>query len=846
MNSTKFVYSVIAVLVAVIFIGSCLAPTVENAINGTKEVIVEETLTNVGTPLIQGDVSSEYDVKWDSNLPAVIKVNGDVTTVYFNKIYESATVSPSSKEVTVDLTYGELPTPTCDGYTFDGWFTSNEYTTEVTETTIVVGTEDKILYAKWTANTYTVTFEVDGGTVSPASKTVTFGQEYGELPTPTYTGHIFGGWFDSSDNPITSDVIVRTAQDHTLTAVWTLENYLISFTVNDATMGTVSPTEIHANYGDYYTVTNNEIIFGSTTVTASAISPNVFDEWTVSGTTAVSGTVTGAMTFVATFYNPSVTLTFTTDGTTGATVSTASYSDVPIGTEYIVADNTVAVTGFGTVTASLVNGYYFTGWSVAQGIGTVSDAMTFQANYEQIEIADVQCSNNTTWILTQDGKVYGCGYNQYGQQGSGTSGSTTNVTTFTDRTPNGETVTQVACSNNTTWIVTQDGKVYGCGQGTNGQQGSGNTTDVTTFTDRTPTDKVVTQVPRTGSSVSTWFVTQDGKVFGCGYNQYGQQGSGTSGSGRNVTTFTDRTPTDKVVTQVACSNNTTWFVTQDGKVYGCGYNNYGQQGSGTSGSGINVTTFTQRTPAGSINIQPVQSSSSLPLNPIQLSPLHPFTPILTPMSVTPSDVTAVNDWMLGGEQWIIVTVSLTDGDGIALYYAGLMEPLVFDETTAFDFNNGTCTFSHNGTGYTFTYTSIYYRGSGNYVLLDEQAYVKITGSDKSTKLSYYITGDSGAMVDTDGTVTVLADGSVAVWNDPTDQGENSQYDGVFILTGTQINADGDTVNDLAVIVPSATTIEITEEVPAIDPTLAALLVFVVTISIIAVVLSAVRMIGGRE
>ena len=1049
MNAKDMMIATVSVMVAVVMLVAVGIPIIEDNI-GNVGKRTDITLNNTGTAVVEGDVADEYNVQWDSALPGTIKVNGNITTVYFNVNAggdETATVSPTQKDVTVDLTYGDIPTPTRTGYTFDGWFTSTEYTTEVTETTIVVGTEDKILYAKWTANTYTVTFDADGGTVSPATKTVTFGQEYGVLPTPTYTGHIFGGWFDSDNNPITSDVVVRTADNHTLTAVWTIESYLISFTVNDATMGSVNPIELTANYGDSFTVSGNTITFGSTTVTASAISPSVFDKWTVSGSTAVSGTVTGAMTFVATFYNPPVTLTFTTDGTTGATVSTASYSDVPIGTEYVVADNTVTVTGFGTVTASLVNGYYFIGWSVAQGVGNVSDAMTFQANYELIEIADVQCSNDTTWILTDDGKVYGCGQNTYGNQGSGTSGSGTDVTTFTDRTPTDKVVTQVACSTNTTWIVTQDGKVYGCGANFYGQQSSGaygSGAHISTFTDRTPTDKVVTQVAcsdnttwilttdgkvygcgysgygqqgsrditvnvvtftdrtPTGktvtqvacsnyttwfvtqdgkvygcgdgnygqqgsgdknrsytftdrtpadttvtqvacSSYTTWFITQDGKVYGCGQNTYGNQGSGTSGSGTDVTTFTDRTPTDKVVTQVACSTNTTWIVTQDGKVYGCGANFYGQQSSGAYGSGAhistftdrtptdkvvtqvacsdnttwilttdgkvygcgysgygqqgsrditvnvvtftdrtptdkvvtqvacsdnttwilttdgkvygcganfygqqssgttNVATFTQRGPAGSIKITPTQSSI-LPLNPIPLNPLQPFIPILSPISVTPSDITTIEDWMLGGEQWMIVTVSLTDGDGIALYYAGLTEPLVFDESTTFDFDNGTCTFTHNSTSYSFTYESIYYAQSdspatskADYVIMSNSAYIK---SDTNIMAWFTPSNDSGALADGDTTgmaVTSISDGTVTL-GDATLTYSNSDHENVYVLSDVSLAYDTDqSATPIAVIVTSSVTVS--ETVP--DETMQSIIGLIPVVLLISLVIGLV-------
>ena len=93
-------------------------------------------------------------------------------------------------------------------------------------------------------------------------------------------------------------------------------------------------------------------------------------------------------------------------------------------------------------------------------------------------IINIFFNGSTTWLLTSDGKAYGCGRNNYGQQGSG---DTTNVTSFTDRTPSGVTVSQIVGNARSTWLLTSDGKAYGCGQNTNGQQGSGDTTDVTSF-----------------------------------------------------------------------------------------------------------------------------------------------------------------------------------------------------------------------------------------------------------------------------------------------------------------------------------------------------------------------------
>ena len=95
-------------------------------------------------------------------------------------------------------------------------------------------------------------------------------------------------------------------------------------------------------------------------------------------------------------------------------------------------------------------------------------------------VPKIFCSANTTWLLKDDGTLWGCGEGDYGQQGSG---SSSDVTSFTQRLTG---VASVACSEYTTWTVRSDGTLWGCGRGNNGQQGSGDTADVTSFTDRTP------------------------------------------------------------------------------------------------------------------------------------------------------------------------------------------------------------------------------------------------------------------------------------------------------------------------------------------------------------------------
>lgn len=116
-------------------------------------------------------------------------------TVYFNAT--GGTVSTASIAVAEGSTLGTLPTPTRTGYTFAGWYTSQAGGTQITAAT-VMGDDDIWAYALWTANTITVTFNANGGTVTETTRTVAVGSQYQRLPVPTWAGHNFDGWFTAA------------------------------------------------------------------------------------------------------------------------------------------------------------------------------------------------------------------------------------------------------------------------------------------------------------------------------------------------------------------------------------------------------------------------------------------------------------------------------------------------------------------------------------------------------------------------------------------------------------------------------------------------------------------------
>jgi len=82
---------------------------------------------------------------------------------------------------------------------------------------------DHTLYAQWTANVYTVTFDANGGTApNPGTKEVTYAATYGDLATTTRDGYTFSGWFTQATggSEVTSESTVTNPANHTLYAQW--------------------------------------------------------------------------------------------------------------------------------------------------------------------------------------------------------------------------------------------------------------------------------------------------------------------------------------------------------------------------------------------------------------------------------------------------------------------------------------------------------------------------------------------------------------------------------------------------------------------------------------------------
>ena len=93
----------------------------------------------------------------------------------------------------------------------------------------VTGTKTSKAY--YTPNTYTLSFHPNGGSVSPTSKNIVFGDYYGEMPTPILKGHSFNGWFTKASGgaEVSDTTIYTTAGNTTVYAHWTPNSYKVTY-----------------------------------------------------------------------------------------------------------------------------------------------------------------------------------------------------------------------------------------------------------------------------------------------------------------------------------------------------------------------------------------------------------------------------------------------------------------------------------------------------------------------------------------------------------------------------------------------------------------------------------------
>ena len=187
MSDMNFTYDVEQNLTANAF---TRAFTVSYNYNGATDGNSEVSATATAT--FNGWAESDNDEKVYNDGQLV----GNLTTE------DHATVNLYAKWTDGSVT---LPTPTKTGYTFAGWYSDSEFNTRLGDAgDAYTPSEDITLYAKWTANTYIVTFNGNGNTDgSMSDMNFTYDVEQNLTANAfTRTGYAFAGWATSADGDV--------------------------------------------------------------------------------------------------------------------------------------------------------------------------------------------------------------------------------------------------------------------------------------------------------------------------------------------------------------------------------------------------------------------------------------------------------------------------------------------------------------------------------------------------------------------------------------------------------------------------------------------------------------------
>jgi uncharacterized repeat protein (TIGR02543 family) len=246
-----------------------------------------------------------------------------------------------------------------------------------------------VFAAVWAVVQYTVTYNANNGTVSPASGTVNAGSSV-SLPTPTRSGFTFNGWYTASSGgsflglggtsytPTSSITIYAQWTVVTYTVTWNANNGTVSPTSNTGASGTIvtTPTPTRSGFTFLYwaSTASGDFLSGPTAGNSYTITQNItwFARWAVplpdiSSIVARNGGTGGA-------YKMQWTITST---------NTASYSiTIRYGPTTATANtsvNTVSSNPIQTSVGNTINDYYILAirpWSGPGGTGSAGTERT--------------------------------------------------------------------------------------------------------------------------------------------------------------------------------------------------------------------------------------------------------------------------------------------------------------------------------------------------------------------------------------------------------------------------------------------------------------------------------------
>lgn len=320
-------------------------------------------IRNSGTWLLTIPVNTTGDITLTANWSP----NNNTITYNLNGGNASSSY-PSSYKTSTNSRTLTISNPSLSGFDFNGWTIMRTGTFGGADP-IINGTiltipaksyGDITLTANWVQNSFTVTFDSNGGSAC-SSISVTSGGTYGNLPTPTRQYYTFTGWHLNSPTGIlvTSGTTVTATGNHTLFASWELMQFNLTFRSNNTGYGYVSPAmESSPQYA-----------LNSYSSTATPTHPLAeFLWWTNESGEIIS-------------YDRTITISSLISDTTCIAVFQISGASVSAQDGGEVRYNNTTINGADYIHLSAVpySGYVFAGWSAISGAGESIDLSSYGA-----------------------------------------------------------------------------------------------------------------------------------------------------------------------------------------------------------------------------------------------------------------------------------------------------------------------------------------------------------------------------------------------------------------------------------------------------------------------------------
>lgn len=409
------------------------------------------TIKGTGTATITASFSGDATYAPAADASYTLTVSEYTTAVTLER--NGATSGDTQVTAKLGFAMPSITKPSKTGHTFQGYYIDSDFTGkqyynasgasaynwDIQEATAT-------LYAKWTANNYTVTFNKNNSsaTGSMSNQSITYGQSANLTANAfTLTGYTFQGWATAATGSVVysdrAEYTMESASNVTLYAVWNPNTYTITLDANgNGSNGSMSivynatsatsishvSTSTEENFKGYYTAAEN----GNKVVNADGTLVKNVSGWTSSDGKWIKAENATLYAQVGSVHNDPVTITY-------ADVTATSYS----ATETIFTKNEITY-GYNNVMRNNQNGTP-SGWAKEQVIQCKASSTFYNKDGISMSKVRVYLAANTNTFTVSYGSTTACDGGSVARPTTSTGTESVSYTTYSNKKTGSGTAT---------------------------------------------------------------------------------------------------------------------------------------------------------------------------------------------------------------------------------------------------------------------------------------------------------------------------------------------------------------------------------------------------------------------